>query len=85
MESTGGVGSASIVGIASVQVTGVFGRGVVGTTRHFTPVDLLDVPLDPYSALVIDVPADDVYTELDLTEEPELVWTDLDVKQHKFN
>ena len=67
------------MGIASVQVTGVSGLGVVGTTRHYTPVDLLGVPVDPYSALVIDVPVDDVYTEVDLTEEPELVWTDLDV------
>ena len=35
--------------------------------------------VDPYSALVIDVPVDDVYSEVDLTEEPEIVWTDLDV------
>ena len=79
VSATGGVGQASVVGVTFVQVTGVSSIGVVGTTRHYTPIDLLSVPADPYSALVIDAPVDDVYTEVDLTEEPEIVWTDLDV------
>ena len=64
-----------------MQLTGVGSTAFVGSVRLYRDIDLIaeGVPLDPYSALVIDVPTDDVYTEINLDGEPIAVWTDLEV------
>ena len=71
LSATGSIGSVSIVGISTIPSTGISATGSIGQVRMYTAVQPeAEVPIDPYSALVIDVPIEDVYTDLDLTGVP---------------
>jgi len=82
--STGLVGSVTITGRSGVAVTGVStGTPLVGQVRMYNSVDPLQETLaDPYSPLVIDVPTEEVYTELNLNfnEADPPVWSELNVE-----
>ena len=57
---------------ANVPETGIAATGGVGIVRMYSLVQPeAEVPSDPYSALVIDVPTQDVYTELDFSNVPD--------------
>jgi len=79
--AVGSVGNLTPTSTTSVQLTGVGSIASVGSVKLYSTIDLLGegVPSNPYSALVIDVPTDDVYTEINLDGEPIAVWTDLEV------
>ena len=82
--STGLVGSVTITGRSGVAVTGVStGTPLVGQVRMYNSVDPLQETLaDPYSPLVIDVPTENVYNDINLTvdESAPPVWSDLDIE-----
>ena len=82
--STGLVGSVTITGRSGVAVTGVStGIPLVGQVRMYNSVDPLQETLaDPYSPLVIDVPTENVYNDINLTvdESAPPVWSDLDIE-----
>jgi hypothetical protein len=68
---------------AGIFVTGISTGTAVGQVKMFNEVDpLQEVNSNPYSPFVIDVPTDNVYTDINLEvdEAGPPVWSDLDIE-----